>query len=190
MKTRKGRSGHQEQFGVILGQIARRWRLRLDRRLQAFGLTEARWLTLLQLARGGGGLVQKELAARVGVEGPTLVRTLDRLEQEGLVVRQEAAQDRRAKTVHLTAKATPILRLIEDTAAEVRAELLAGVTDAELDACQAVLERIAGNLGGAGSGRAGKLRRPLPSPPGLSPVPAAAPPRPAVGRRGSAPLAG
>jgi MarR family transcriptional regulator for hemolysin len=146
MKIQADRPGQQEYFGVLLGQIARRWRLRLDRRLQAFGLTEARWLTLLQLARGGGGLVQKELAARVGVEGPTLVRTLDRLEQEGLVVRHEAVQDRRAKTVHLTDKATPTLRLIEDTATEVRAELLAGVTDAELDACKGVLERIAGNL--------------------------------------------
>lgn len=146
MNTRKARSGHQEQFGVLLGQIARHWRFRLDRRLQTFGLTEARWLTLLQLARGGGGLVQKDLAARVGVEGPTLVRTLDRLELEGLVARHEAAHDRRAKTVHLTAKAKPILTLIEEIAAEVRAELLEGVTDAELDACQAVLERIANNF--------------------------------------------
>lgn len=146
MNDVRSRSSHQEQFGILLGQIARRWRSRLDRRLQAFGLTEARWLTLLQLARGGGGLVQKELAARVGVEGPTLVRTLDRLEQEGLVQRHEAKQDRRAKTVRLTAGAKPILKLIDETAAEVRAELLTGVTDAELDACQRILERIADNL--------------------------------------------
>lgn len=136
----------QERFGMLLGQIARRWRLRLDARLTAFGLTEAQWMTLLQLARGGDGRTQKELAARVSVEGPTLVRTLDRLEQEGLVVRREAAMDRRAKTVHLTPKAVPILRLIENTAAVVRAELLSGVTDTDLEACMRVFDRLAVTL--------------------------------------------
>ncbi len=127
---------------MLLGLIARRWRLRLDDRLSAFGLTEAQWMTLLQLARGGEGRTQKELAARVNVEGPTLVRTLDRLEHEGLVERRPAMDDRRAKAVYLTPKAAPILRMIEDTAAAVRAELLVDVSDADLDTCLRVFDRL------------------------------------------------
>ncbi|MFC7692871.1 MarR family transcriptional regulator [Paeniroseomonas aquatica] len=75
-----------------------------DRR---FGLTEARWLALLALARGGDGMTQKDLAQRLLIEGPTLVRTLDWLERQGLVERRESTQDRRAKTLHLTVQATP-----------------------------------------------------------------------------------
>ncbi|MBR0682097.1 MarR family transcriptional regulator [Roseomonas eburnea] len=138
--------GGQERFGVLLGQIARHWRARLDRRLSEFGLTDARWVTLLHLARSGDGLTQKDLAARVGVGGPTLVRTLDRLEREGMVVRVGDVQDRRAKTVHLTAKAIPVLRLIEENAAAVRSELLDGISAAELDLCLAVFDRVAANL--------------------------------------------
>ena len=141
--------GGRERGGVRRGQIARHWRARLDRRLSEFGLTDARWVTLLHLARSGDGLAQKDLAAGIGVGGPTLVRTLDRLEREGLVVRVGDVQDRRAKTVHLTAKAIPVLRLIEETAAAVRSELLSGISAAELDLCLAVFDRVAANLAAA-----------------------------------------
>ena len=133
-------------LGITIGQIARRWRGKLDARIAAFGLTEARWLTLLHLARGGDGLTQKDLAARVSVEAPTLVRTLDWLEREGLVERRGAPHDRRAKTVHLTAKAGPLIRAIEDVATGVRAEMMAGIPEAELAACLSVLGRIAEGL--------------------------------------------
>jgi MarR family transcriptional regulator for hemolysin len=130
-----------------LGQISRRWRSRLDMRLAGFGLTEARWLPLLHLARWGDGRSQKELAATLGVEGPTLVRTLDWLEREGLVTRRPDPADRRAKTLHLSARAIALHAEIEREAAGVRADLLEGITEAELLACLAVLDRIAARLG-------------------------------------------
>jgi MarR family transcriptional regulator for hemolysin len=137
----------QWRLGRALGQINRRWRARLDARMAAFGLTEARWLPLLHLARWGDGLTQRELAARLGVEGPTLVRTLDWLEREGLVERRPVPRDRRAKTLHLTDRARALYRAIEREAAAVRAEILDGVGEAELAACLGLLERLAGRLG-------------------------------------------
>jgi MarR family transcriptional regulator for hemolysin len=137
----------QWRLGVTISRIARRWRGRLDARIAEFGLTEARWLALLHLARGGDGLTQKQLAARLSIEGPTLVRTLDWLEREGLVERREAARDRRAKTLHLTRKARPLIERIEAAATEVRAEILAGIPEAELAACLQVLERVAERVG-------------------------------------------
>ncbi|MFM7780023.1 MAG: MarR family transcriptional regulator [Alphaproteobacteria bacterium] len=68
------------RLGVAIAQIARRWRVRLDQRILPFGLTESRWLVLLSLARRGDGVTQKDLAGRLAVEGPTMVRTLDWLE--------------------------------------------------------------------------------------------------------------
>lgn len=133
-------------LGNTIGLIARRWRAKMDARIAGFGLTEARWRTLLHMARNGDGLTQKDLAARLVIEAPTLVRTLDWLEAEGLVERRPAPQDRRAKTVHLTAKAGPIIQAIEDVATGVRAEMMAGIPEAELSACLAVLGRIVEGL--------------------------------------------
>jgi len=139
----------QWRLGRTIGQISRRWRARLDARMAAYGLTEARWLPLLHLARGGDGLTQKDLAARMAVEGPTLVRTLDWLEREGLVQRRAVPQDRRAKTIHLTPRARALHRHIEQAAAAVRAEILEGIPETEILACLAVLEGVAARLGAA-----------------------------------------
>lgn len=141
----------QWRLGRAIGQISRRWRARLDGRMAGFGLTEARWLPLLHLARrdapGAEGPTQKELATALGVEGPTLVRTLDWLEREGLVERRAVPHDRRAKTLHLTPRASALYREIEREAAAVRADILDGITEAELATCLAVLDRVAERLG-------------------------------------------
>ncbi|MFO6383447.1 MarR family transcriptional regulator, partial [Pseudomonas aeruginosa] len=38
-------------FGTLLAQTSRAWRAELDRRLSHLGLSQARWLVLLHLAR-------------------------------------------------------------------------------------------------------------------------------------------
>ena len=139
--------GLQWRLGRAIGHISRRWRSRLDARMAGFGLTEARWLPLLALARWGDGVTQKDLAASLGVEGPTLVRTLDWLEREGMVERRSLPADRRAKTVHLTPRAAALYQGIEREAAAIRAEILDGVTEAEIETCLRVLDRIAARLG-------------------------------------------
>lgn len=136
----------REAFALHLGRVSRAWRARLDERLRVAGLTQARWHTLWQLARGGEGMTQRELARRVGVEGATLGRLLDALEKRRLVERRAVRGDRRAYHVHLTAAAQPILREIDRIAASLRGELLAGVSARDLRACIGVLERIAARL--------------------------------------------
>ena len=146
------------QIGVAIAQIARRWRARLDQRIAPFGLTEARWLVLLSLARRGDGVKQKDLAARLAIEAPTLVRTLDWLQRQGFVERRAVPTDRRAKTIHLTDKARPLLLRIEAEAAAVRAEILADIPEQDLAACLAVLGRVAQGLARTEEGPVGGYR--------------------------------
>ncbi len=146
------------QIGVAIAQIARRWRARLDQRIAPFGLTEARWLVLLSLARRGDGVTQKDLAARLAIEAPTLVRTLDWLQRQGFVERRAVPTDRRAKTIHLTDKARPLLLRIEAEAAAVRAEILADIPEQDLAACLAVLGRVAQGLARTEEGPVGGYR--------------------------------
>jgi MarR family transcriptional regulator for hemolysin len=138
----------RERFGFTLGRLGRIWRTQLDARLQARGVSYSRWVVLAYLARLGEGLTQKELAGYMGIEAPTLVRLLDGLEAEGLVERRPHPSDRRAKAVHLAANAAPELEQFNEVATEVRADLLDGVTDADLATCLAVLDRIDANAAG------------------------------------------
>lgn len=136
----------QEQLGRTIGQVARRWRAELDRRLQPYGLTESRWQILLTLKRASEPLRQKELADALSIQGPTLVRSLDSLEREGLVERRATADDRRAKTVHLTTKSEPALEQIQSAARSIRAELFVGIDPQDILHCLNVFDRLAQRL--------------------------------------------
>ena len=51
----------QHRFGMQLAQMSRGWRAELDRRLAGLGLSQARWLVLLHLARFDEAPTQREL---------------------------------------------------------------------------------------------------------------------------------
>ncbi|MCY1397101.1 Transcriptional regulator SlyA [compost metagenome] len=133
-------------FGTQLAQASRAWRAELDRRLSHLGLSQARWLVLLHLARNSNVPTQRELAQSVGVEGPTLARLLDGLESQGLVRRLAVAEDRRAKHIALTPKADVLIADIENIAANVRNDVLSGISEEEVALCQRILSRILANL--------------------------------------------
>lgn len=136
----------REAFALHLGRVSRGWRARLDGTLRPTGLTQARWSTLLHLSRSGGGVTQRELADRLGVEGATIGRILDALEKQGLVERRPVEGDRRAYHIHLTAAAQPILKEINRIAASLRRELLEGISARDLRTCIAVLQGIGARL--------------------------------------------
>src|SRR5260370_10256568 len=59
-------------------------------------------LRLADEAPGGLELSQRQLADRMGVEAPTMVRHLDRLEKEGLIDRRRDARARRVTRITVT----------------------------------------------------------------------------------------
>src|SRR5574337_520631 len=98
-----------EIFGQLVHGTARAWRLQLDERLKPMGLSQAKWRTLLHLSRNPGRLTQSEIASRLGIEEPTLVTLLHRLERDGWVKRRPSANDRRCKIVDLTWRAEGVI---------------------------------------------------------------------------------
>jgi len=135
----------REHFGFVISRLSRIWRRQLDARLGERGISYARWITLVYLKRGGEGMQQRELADFMGIEAPTLVRTLDHLERLELIERRLHPDDRRAKAVHLTAAATRDLEALSEVAGSVRTDLLAHIDDADLTVCLRVIETIIDN---------------------------------------------
>ncbi len=132
----------KEKFGSLLHGTARAWRLKLDQRLHPMGMSQAKWRTLMHLSAAAGMLTQAEIAARLGIEEPTLVTLLHRLEHAGWIKRRSSSSDRRCKIVDLDRRAERVISKINATASELRRELLADITDAELQICMRVLERV------------------------------------------------
>ncbi len=131
-----------EKIGLLLNSTARTWRTKLDQRLKPLGLSQGKWTTLAHLASAEQALTQRELAARVGIEGPTLAGILNRLETDGWIERRGSRTDRRCKTVHLRRTSSPILEQIFATAHTLRHELLADIPPADLQTCMRVLSQV------------------------------------------------
>lgn len=136
-----------ESLGSSLTRTARLIRTRLNERLSPLGLTQSKWLVLLYLSRSGGCMPQKDIAERVGVESPTVVRVLDGLERMGLIERRDQPDDRRSKNVLLTAQASGILAEITRITEDFRKDLWSGVCDQEMAVVRRVIDKLQENLG-------------------------------------------
>ncbi|KPP96862.1 transcriptional regulator SlyA [Marinobacter sp. HL-58] len=135
----------RDQFPFAVARVTRRWRKLLDERLKDLGVTQARWTTMVYLQKGGEGLTQRELARLMAIENPTLVRLLDSLEEQGLIERRPCPNDRRARRLHLTPDGTEFMNVLTERAAKLREEMLAGISDEEIEGAVAVFHKIMEN---------------------------------------------
>ena len=136
-----------EQFAESLHLAAHGWRTALDRRLRPLGYSRSRWMVLLQISRNDA-ISHSELAERLGIEAPTLVRLVDRMEADGLLNRRASETDRRVKHLHLTPAGRKEVERIRTCAADLRREILAGINETEIDVSMNVLQKIRSKLEG------------------------------------------
>ena len=131
-----------ERFSAAVHNTARGWRLLIDKQLKHLGIGQAGWMTIAMVAKCTGPLSQRALADLVGVEGPSMVSMLDRLEREGLVTRAPSPTDRRVKLVHLTEAGTALYKQVKEQASAVRSALLGDIDPAQLEAATVLLELL------------------------------------------------
>lgn len=115
-----------------LSSLTRRWRQVLDATFQSSGLTDATWRPLLHLYLMGDGVRQKDLAASMGLEGPSLVRLMDTLLDKGLILRVEDEEDRRAKLISLTEAGRKLVEEIREAMIPLESGLFASFDETEL----------------------------------------------------------
>ena len=99
----------ESPLGSDLARLVRIWRALIDHRLKPLELTQTHWVTLHNIHQLPPDQSQIQLAKAIGIEQPSPVRTLDQLEEKGLISRQTCASDRRAKRIKLTEKRPRLL---------------------------------------------------------------------------------
>jgi MarR family transcriptional regulator for hemolysin len=133
-------------FGFLVHDVARLFARRFNQRALLFlGLTRAQCKVLGYLARNEG-INQAGLADLLEIKPMTLVRQIDRMEEDGWIKRRPDPGDRRARRLVLTEKARPILARILELSTEVRDEAFAGLSEAEGRHLIRLLGRVHGNL--------------------------------------------
>lgn len=92
------------------------------------------------------GLTQTQLQQSIGVEQPTVVRTLDRMERDGLIMRQSSATDRRVFHIYLTDKGRACEPMVNNAALELNQALFQAISAEEEVMIKAYLQRLIDNL--------------------------------------------
>lgn len=92
------------------------------------------------------GLTQSEMHKQIGIEQPTAVGTLDRMERDGLIIRTRSATDRRAIEIRLTEKGRNCQKIIEQCACELNQFALNGFKEKEKSSIKLLLKRLNDNF--------------------------------------------
>ncbi|WP_226382826.1 MULTISPECIES: MarR family transcriptional regulator [Burkholderia] len=133
----------EDTFCLRLQRAARMWRKVADVELSKLNLSEATSTPLWLIYKLGEGLRQRTLAEHLGIEGHSLVRLLDQLEEAGLVVRRDDTSDRRAKTLYLTEAGRRVGEQVDTMVKHIKGKLLHGVAADQLALVDSVLNTIA-----------------------------------------------
>jgi len=92
------------------------------------------------------GMTQKEIANRIGIEAPTIVPIIDKLEEQGIVLRTPDPNDRRNNLIFLTDKSEEKWELIIECALELEKVSHQGLSVQEIEIAKKILRRIAKNI--------------------------------------------
>ncbi|CUR52328.1 putative MarR family transcriptional regulator [Nitrosotalea devaniterrae] len=92
------------------------------------------------------GPTQRELADKIGIESPTLVPIIDKLEEDGYVKRKPDANDRRIKRIYTTPKTDSLWDSMMECAGQIRKISTKDLSDQEIKSALGVVKKITENL--------------------------------------------
>lgn len=135
----------QSDLGYWLHIAAHRFEEAMRQELGDEGISYRQCQILAWLALEGE-LCQARLAELMNVRAPSLVKVLDRMDRDGLIVRRPDPGDRRIRRIRPTRKAIPVWKQIVRCARLVRRRSEAGLHPDEVILLRELIGRVYENL--------------------------------------------
>ncbi len=131
----------RKPIGLLLVQTAKSVARSFEDTLNEKGGSRPVWLILLALM-DGEHRTQADLAAAIGVQGPTLTHHLTSMERDGLLTRTRQPENRRVQVVELTAKGRALFLRLRQAVMSFDTQLNGKFSDAEMDQLRDLLGRL------------------------------------------------
>lgn len=129
------------RFGFLIHDVSRLRRIVVDRALKPLGITRTQWWVLAFLSRRDG-MTQTALAADLDLTKVAIGGLMDRMENAGFVERRQDERDARARRVFLTRAGLRLVSTIRESVDAVESDILAKVSEDDLDSAAQVLKAI------------------------------------------------
>jgi DNA-binding MarR family transcriptional regulator len=137
----------QDSLGYQVNVLARLLERALREQIARHGVVPGQFPALLCLYEEDG-LTQAEIGSRVQIEQPTIAKTLQRMERDGLIRRAPDHADRRRVRIHLTARARALESMLAAAAREINTRAVDGLAPAEVEQLMDTITRVIANLAG------------------------------------------
>ncbi|EGU46232.1 transcriptional regulator [Vibrio ichthyoenteri ATCC 700023] len=131
----------QSSFGWMINVVAGKAEKMFDAELKKHGLSVALWPTMMCLWEEEG-VTQRDIAAKSKVENSTTTRTLDKLENLGLVERRADPHSRRSYRIYLTEQGKALKNDLLPIPMMVNQTMLSSLDSAEQQQMIALLQKM------------------------------------------------
>ena len=118
-------------------------RTQMDRIFAAYEITHGQY-NVLRILRGAGedGHPRCEIAARMLERAPDITRIVDRLEKQGLAMRDRSDEDRRHSVTRISRQGLDLLERMEPDLSEAKHRIARKMSAAEWIALTSICEKI------------------------------------------------
>ncbi len=117
----------------------------LEKRLNNFNITRSQWIALYYI-KNNNMITQKQLADKMSLKEPSVVRLLDKMERYGWVNRISSNDDKRMKFLILTDSGKDIETAMLDVAEKFKSDVLDGISHEDLDVFKSTLNKMLMNI--------------------------------------------
>ena len=137
---------YENSVGYVVYSASKAFQKAFDLQLRdktGITLTQSKVIFALNMF---SGLTQRELADKIGVETPSLVPIIDKMEEDGYLKRKLDSKDRRLKRIYTTPKTDALWDSMMECGLQIRKVSLNKVSEQEVKSVLDTLKRVTENL--------------------------------------------
>ena len=131
-------------IACITSKAAKKLGQRIEKRIEKHHVTRVQWMALYYINLSKH-TTQKELADRMVLTEATVVRLIDRMEKENLVIRTNHENDKRKKYVELTEKGAQLNKEVTVIVEAFKDKAISNISEEDLDTYKRVLDQMLKN---------------------------------------------
>ena len=133
----------ENSIGFIINRTAKALIYVFDQELRnKVGITFGQWKIIVILENNNDSLSQKEIADKLGLEGPTIIPIIDKLEKDEFVKRIVDKKDRRNNQIFLTEKTISLLDSVINCAVKIKEMSIMGISEQDISVTKHTLEKM------------------------------------------------
>jgi DNA-binding MarR family transcriptional regulator len=130
-----------ENFGKYFGYLSRKGRSFITKELEKYGIGAGQTIFLITLYEKDG-INQEQLAEELFMDKTTVARGLQKLEQNGIIRRVSAKNDKRSKLVFLTEKGRELESEVKNVLKTWDEKISHSLDDNEIENLQKILKKL------------------------------------------------